>query len=158
MIYGAPGDRNVERLLRQLARYPVLPVIGGEDRLIQPVLVDDLARAVPAVLGCGTTRRRAYCLPGRVPVTFREFVREAARAAGRRALLVPVPPALAVAVAGAYESFSRRPRIRREQVLRLMEDKDFSFEDARRDFGYEPTGVREGLATEARRLGLGGGA
>src|SRR5205814_7044896 len=58
MIYGAPGDRNLSRLLVLLARarrgrapLPVslplpLPVPGGGRRLQQPVHVADLAEAV----------------------------------------------------------------------------------------------------------------
>jgi len=152
MIYGAPGDRNVERLLRWVARRPAVPLVGRGRRRIQPVLVDDLATAAARALVSPATVRRAYSLPGREAVSFRDFVRTAARTAGRRVLLVPVPPALAVGAARLLEAVSRRPRIRAEQVLRLLEDKDFDREDAGRDFGYDPAGVQEGLRREWERL------
>jgi uncharacterized protein YbjT (DUF2867 family) len=47
MIYGAPGDRNLSRLLPLLCRVPVLPVPGG-GHLQQPVHVADVAHAVLA--------------------------------------------------------------------------------------------------------------
>jgi uncharacterized protein YbjT (DUF2867 family) len=60
MIYGAPGDRNLSRLLPLLCRLPVLPVPGG-GHLQQPVHVADVAHAVLAaaeligaeLAGCG---------------------------------------------------------------------------------------------------------
>jgi uncharacterized protein YbjT (DUF2867 family) len=158
MIYGAPGDRNVERLLRAVARLPVLPVVGGAGRRIQPVLVDDLAKAVISVLDAPVTTGRAYALPGRAPVGFGEFVRLAGRAVGRRVRLLAVPPPLAVAGARLCEALWTRPRIKAEQVLRLLEDKDFSWARAGRDFGFDPTPVAAGLGIEAERLGLGGEA
>jgi len=47
MIYGAPGDRNLSRLLALLSRAPMLPVPGGGRHLQQPVHVvehGDLSR------------------------------------------------------------------------------------------------------------------
>jgi uncharacterized protein YbjT (DUF2867 family) len=151
MIYGAPGDRNVERLLGALSRWPALPVPAGKGRRIQPVLVDDLAKATVRALAAEATVGRAYSLSGRAPVTFGEFVRAAARALGRRVLFVPVPPVAAKAAAGFLERCLPRPRIRAEQVERLLEDKDFDWAAAGRDFGYDPVGVEEGLALAVRR-------
>jgi uncharacterized protein YbjT (DUF2867 family) len=155
MIYGAPGDRNVERLFRLIARWHLVPAVGGGKKLIQPVLVDDLARAVAAVLESKKSERRAFNLPGREAVTFREFVLLAARAAGRRVLLLPVPAGLAVAVAGWIERLTVKPRIKAEQILRLLEDKDFEWGNAGEAFGYHPTSVSDGLRLMAERLGRG---
>jgi uncharacterized protein YbjT (DUF2867 family) len=58
MIYGAPGDRNLSRLLPLLRRAPVLPVPGGR-HLQQPVHVADVAHAVLAaaeLTGSGPAR------------------------------------------------------------------------------------------------------
>ncbi|MEN8151476.1 MAG: NAD(P)H-binding protein, partial [Planctomycetota bacterium] len=84
MIYGGPGDRNVERLLAAVARWPVLPAVAGGGRIIQPVLVDDLAAAAVRALETPGAVGRCYNLPGGEPVTFGEFVRAAAAAVGRR--------------------------------------------------------------------------
>jgi len=57
MIYGAPGDRNLSRLLALLARAPMLPVPGGGRHLQQPVLVADVADAVLAAADLGYAPR-----------------------------------------------------------------------------------------------------
>jgi hypothetical protein len=75
-----------------------------------------------------------------------------ARLLARRPWIVPVPLAPAALAAGLWSMTGLPPRIRREQILRLGEDKAFSFEAARRDFGYAPRGWREGLAAEVDLL------
>jgi len=152
-IYGALGDRNLSRLLGLLRRMPVLPVPGCAG-LQQPVYVGDVASAVltaaerPGAIGC------SYDVAGPDPLTFEELVRTAARAAGRRARLVPVPLAPLVAAARGYELVSRHPRIRAEQVLRLAEDRVFPIDAAIRELGYAPRSFADGIAAEARALGL----
>jgi hypothetical protein len=56
------------------------------------------------------------------------------------------------ALAGAWYRLGLPPRVSAEQVLRLAEDKAFSYDDARRDWGFAPRGILEGLTDEVRRL------
>ena len=154
MIYGAPGDRNLSRLLALLPRVPVLLVPGGGRHLQQPVHVADVADAVlnaverPAVAG------RCYDIAGPEPLSFTELLRICARAAGSRTHLIPVPLAPLAAVARCYEVLSAHPRIRAEQLQRLAEDKTFVISDASRDLGYVPRPFADGIRAEARALGL----
>jgi uncharacterized protein YbjT (DUF2867 family) len=167
MIYGAPGDRNLCRLLPLLRRAPVLPVPGGR-HLQQPVHVADVAHAVLAAAeaigaewaGPGQRERGAkpggvtYDLAGPAPMTFDELLRTAARAVGSRTRFVPVPLPPVLAAARGYELVSRHPRIRSEQVRRLAEDKAFTIHAAARDLGFAPRSFAAGITAEARALGL----
>jgi nucleoside-diphosphate-sugar epimerase len=182
MIYGAPGDRNLSRLLPLLRRAPVLPVPGGR-HLQQPVHVADVAHAVLAAAeligaeligaeligaepigtellapGPGDADAKpggvTYDLAGPAPMTFDELLRTAGRAVGSRTRFVPVPLPPVLAAARGYELVSRQPRIRAEQVARLAEDKSFAIEAAARDLGFAPRSFAAGIASEARALGL----
>lgn len=155
MIFGAPGDRNVERLLSALEKYPVFPVVGGGARLIQPVFVDDLALLAARVVGTRESIGRAYCVPGRRPLRFRDFVLLCAEALGRRVRLLNVPEAMARGLARVYERLARHPRIRSEQVERLLEDKDFDWRAAKEDVGYAPRAPEEAVRIAVERLGAG---
>ena len=73
---------------------------------------------------------------------------------GSRTRLLPVPLAPLVTLARGYERLSRQPRLRAEQLLRLGEDKAFAIDDAVRDLGYAPRPFADGIAEEARLLGL----
>ena len=158
MIYGAPGDRNLSRLLTLLPRVPVLPVPGGGRHLQQPVHVADVADAVLSAVERPESAGTTYDIAGPEPLSFAELLRVAARAVGSRTRFVPVPLSPLVAAARGYELLAARPRIRAEQLQRLAEDKAFSIKDAARDLGYAPRSFAEGIVAEARALGTGPGA
>jgi nucleoside-diphosphate-sugar epimerase len=170
MIYGAPGDRNLARLLVLLARARraprpggprslgglplVMPVPGGGRRLQQPVHVADLAGAVLAAVERPATAGACYDMAGPEPLTFAELLRASAAAVGCRVRLVPVPLAPVIALTLGYERVSRRPRIRAEQWQRLAEDKAFPIDAAARDLGYAPRSFAQGIREEAAALAL----
>jgi uncharacterized protein YbjT (DUF2867 family) len=153
MIYGAPGDRNMARLLGLLARARVLPVPGSR-HLHQPVHVADVACAVLAAAERRPAVGHRYDVAGPEPLTFGELLRQASAAVGSNTRFVPVPLAPVVAGARLYERFGAAPRIRTEQILRLGENKAFPIVDAERDLGYAPRPFAAGIRAEARALGL----
>jgi uncharacterized protein YbjT (DUF2867 family) len=154
MIYGAPGDRNLSRLLTLLARVPVLPVPGGGRHLQQPVHVADVADAVLSAVERPAAAGTTYDIAGPEPLRFDEMLRISAQAVGSPTRLVPVPLSPLVAAARCYEMLAAHPRIRAEQLQRLAEDKAFAIDDAARDLGYTPRPFAEGILVEACALGL----
>jgi len=165
MIYGAPGDRNMSRLLALLARagraFPpggpplLLPLPGGGGRLQQPVHVADVAGALLTAVERPGTAGSRYDIAGPEPVTFAELLRVSAAAVGCRARLLPVPLGPVIALTRCYERLSSRPKIRAEQWQRLAEDKAFAIDAARRDLEFTPRPLAEGVYEEAVALGLG---
>lgn len=149
MIYGSPGDRNMERLVRMLRRSPVMVLPGDGERLQQPVHVDDLADAVVAAIEAPVAVGQAYDVAGPEPLTFRQVIDQAAHAVGRHPRLVSVPLGPAIRVLQLYERAARQPRIRAEQLARLDEDKAFDIGLARRDLGFDPRSFMEGIRHEA---------
>jgi nucleoside-diphosphate-sugar epimerase len=154
MIYGARGDRNVERLLRFVTRWPVVPVPGDGASLVQPVHVDDLAAAIVEAWARDVAVGRAYALSGAAPLALDAVIDAAAAACGRRRRKLHLPLGPVAWLLGAVEALGLRPRIRREQVLRLAEDKAFAHDDAARDLGFAPREFAVGVREEARALGL----
>ena len=75
MIYGAPGDRNLSRLLTLLPRVPVLPVPGGGRHLQQPVHVADVAGAVLSAVERPESAGTTYDVAGPEPLSFAELLR-----------------------------------------------------------------------------------
>ncbi|MGO9162028.1 MAG: SDR family oxidoreductase [Streptosporangiaceae bacterium] len=153
MIYGAPGDRNLSRLLALLTRAPVLPV-PGRRHLQQPVHASDLAEAVLAAAERSAAAGQSYDVAGPVPLTFDELLRISARAVGSTTRFVPVPLAPLIALARCYEQLSQHPRIKAEQLERLAEDKAFRIDDAVRDLDYAPRPFEDGIALEAALMNL----
>jgi uncharacterized protein YbjT (DUF2867 family) len=168
MIYGAPGDRNMARLLALLARARrrlspgglplVLPVPGGGGQLQQPVHVADVAAAVLTAVDRPAAWTRSYDIAGPEPLTFAELLRASGAAIGCRVRVVPVPLAPVIAFSRCCERAGRQPAIRAEQWARLAEDKAFSVDAAVRDLKYAPRPFGEGIRFEAAALGLASGA
>ncbi len=152
MIYGAPDDRNIARLLQVLRRVPVLPVPGGGRRLQQPVHVEDLAAALLGAVGNDAAIGATYDVAGPEAITFRALLETAAQAAGRRARLVPVPLGPTIGAVRLYERAAARPRIKAEQLERLAEDKAFDNGPAARDLGHAPRSFADGVRAEAALL------
>jgi uncharacterized protein YbjT (DUF2867 family) len=156
MIYGAPGDRNLSRLLPLLGKAPAFPVPGGGSGLQQPVHVADLAGAVLNAAERPQTAGGCYDVAGPEPLSFASLLRTAASTVTSRTRFFPVPMAPAVLVARVYSQLSRHPRISAEQLLRLAEDKAFCIDDAVGDLGFTPRPFGVGIMAEARAMGLAG--
>ncbi len=155
MIYGAPGDRNMERLLRRVVKpWPVV-VPGNGRALIQPVHVDDLADAIVAALRAPAAERRDYNVSGKAPLSLDATIGAASSAVGKRRGKLHVPLRPVAAALSVFEALRLPVPIKSEQVLRLAEDKAFAHDDASRDFGFAPRAFVDGIAGEARALGLG---
>ena len=150
MIYGGPEDRMMSRLVRFMARSPVVPHVGLGRNLMQPVHADDLAAAYVAALAKGPGG--AYDLPGPEPIPFRAMLRAISATLGRRHVLVPVP--LGAARAGV-RLLGDRIGLTDEQALRMTEDKAFDWSDAARDLGYAPRPFADGIRQQVAAMGLG---
>jgi uncharacterized protein YbjT (DUF2867 family) len=144
MIYGASGENNVRRIAA-LARFGVIPLPGGRS-LIQPVHADDVARAIVAAVERRAVATEPIVLAGPEPLPYAAFVRAVAHAAGRRVRLVAVPLGLAIVLARLVSALPGLPRVTREEILRLTEDKAFDITPARRLLGFDPMPLEAGLA------------
>lgn len=156
MIYGAPDERNVNRVLAVLLRWPrwlPLPVplpAGGRHRL-QPVFVDDVVASFVAAIERVETVGDAGAagvpieLVGPQPITYATFVRACAKSVGRRVVIVPMPLGT-IALAGRLtRTFSRA------ELQRALEDKVFSPEPMRARLGVVPRSFEQGLREKLER-------
>lgn len=119
MIYGSPRDRNVHHVIDFARRARFLPLVGGGDRLIQPVHYEDVAFATVALLKRGT--RGPVELGGAEALPIEDALREVLLALGARPRLLRVPAALALGLARVGDAI-RRGRLA-EQVERMFEDR-----------------------------------
>lgn len=88
-VYG-PGDGHKLALFRQAER-GWFPLVGAGGARIRPTFVEDCARAVKEALPGGLLGPGTWNIAGPEVLRFREVVECAAKALGRRTLLVPVP-------------------------------------------------------------------
>jgi len=152
MIYGTPKDRNMWRLIKYLKKIRILPILGDGTYLQQPVYVKDLASAIVKTYESTICIKKAYNISGAKPITYNDVVNITARALGKKVLKIHIPMKISYNFLKAYERMSKKPMLKAEQVLRLNENKDFSYEEASKDFEYKPLGFEEGIKREVTYL------
>jgi uncharacterized protein YbjT (DUF2867 family) len=148
MIYGSSRDRNIWRLIRWLKTWPIIPILGSGDYLQQPIYVDDVALAVAGCLPESRTSRHAYNIAGKHALTYNQIIDTITAQLGRRVWKLHLPAEPAVAVLRGLERVRLPLPVKSEQVLRLNENKDFSYQDAQTDFGFAPRDFSEGIRLE----------
>ncbi|MBL8063372.1 MAG: NAD(P)H-binding protein [Anaerolineales bacterium] len=148
MIYGNPRDRNMWRLIRWLRITPIIPIFGDGESLQQPIFVDDVAQAVLLALKTDVTIGRSYNIAGKDPLTYNQVIDTVATAINKRVWKIHMPYRPIVRLLQFIERMRIRLPIKAEQVLRLNENKAFSYEEAQRDFGFSPRSFGEGIRQE----------
>ena len=148
MIYGSPRDRNMWRLIRLLRIAPIMPIFGDGESLQQPIFVDDVAQAVLLALKNDITIGKSYNIAGKDPLTYNQVIDTVAAALGKRIWKLHLPYLPIVRALQFTEQMKIRLPIKAEQVLRLNENKMFSYEEAQKDFGFSPRGFGEGIQLE----------
>ena len=147
MIYGAQGEDNVQRLAHLLRRIPIVPLPGGGRALVQPIHQDDVTHAIRAALMRPWEGPHALVIAGPTPLPYAGFVSAVATAAGLRPpriVSLPASPLMALASILRYIPFL--PRIRPEEIRRLLEDKAFDIHPMVDTLGFTPMPLAEGLA------------
>jgi nucleoside-diphosphate-sugar epimerase len=152
MIYGSPRDRNMWRLIKFMRVSPIVPVFGDGKYLQQPIHVNDVAAAVLGCLKTDVTIGKSYNIAGKNPLTYNEIIDTIAKAMNKRIWKLHIPSKPVVSLLKFFEKIRIPFPIKAEQVLRLNENKDFSYAEAQRDFGLNPLSFEEGIRLELSSL------
>ncbi len=150
MIYGSERDRNMWRLIRLLRITPIMPIFGDGESSQQPIFVDDVAQAVLLALQNDITIGKSYNIAGKDPLTYNQVIDTVASALGKRVWKLHLPYMPIVRALQFTERMKIRLPIKAEQVLRLNENKAFSYEEAQKDFGFSPRSFDEGIGVEIK--------
>jgi uncharacterized protein YbjT (DUF2867 family) len=86
-----PEDAFFNQLSALSRVMPVLPLFGTGDVKLQPVYVDDVAKAVAKVLATEAAKGKTYELGGPRPYTYKALLQLVFKQLGRRRLLMPFP-------------------------------------------------------------------
>ena len=148
MIYGSPRDRNMWRLIRFMRYSLIVPIFGDGSYLQQPIHVDDVAAAILGSLKSDKTIGKCYNIAGKYPLTYNEVIDTIARQLNKPVWKIHIPSGSVVTVLRLFERLRIPFPIKAEQIMRLNENKDFSYAEAQRDFGFSHLSFEEGIRTE----------
>jgi nucleoside-diphosphate-sugar epimerase len=146
MIYGAAGEDNVQRLSALLHRLPIVPLPGGGRALVQPIHQSDVTRCILAALAIAWDGPHGLVVAGPSPLSYADFVRAVANAAGLpapRIVAIPAWPMMAAAALTAVLPLV--PTVRPAEIRRLLEDKAFDIVSMIATLGVRPIALADGL-------------
>ena len=150
MIYGSSRDRNMWRLIRFMRVSPIVPIFGDGKYLQQPIHVDDVAQAMVSCLSNDKTIGKSYNIAGKQALTYNDVIDTIAKGMNKRVWKIHVQSKPVVSLLRFFERIRIPFPIKAEQVLRLNENKDFSYAEAQKDFGFSPLSFEEGIEEELR--------
>lgn len=119
VLFG-PDDALVGNLAR-LARLPLVPLFGRGTTRLQPVHVNDVARAAVRLTASRPIQRRLFELAGPETYTYRELVERVAAQLERYPRLLPMP-FIAWRLAAALLAPLPSPPLTKDQVLLMQSD------------------------------------
>lgn len=152
MIYGDLCDNNMSKLIKMVDKMRIIPVINGGKSLIQPVNARDLGKAYYIVLTTPEiTVGKSYDLSGELPLEMIDVLEMISINLNKKTIFVSVPLIFGVLLARIIKFFSIRNIDFVEKVQRMTEDRSYSYEDAKCDFGYKPMSFHEGIKIEVKQ-------
>jgi uncharacterized protein YbjT (DUF2867 family) len=149
-IYG-PKDKSVNTFVQLIRRLPFVPVLGAGNTRIQPISVENVAKAFVAAIRNDDSVSKIYDLCGPEPFTWNELYDKLQEILGthKRKLHLPLP--IARVQAAVFESILSNPPFTRDQLLMLQEDNVGDPQPAMRDFVLEEGNFDEGVARYLNR-------
>ena len=144
MIYGAQGLNNIERIVQMARVSPIIPLPDDGRSLIQPVLANDLVKAIRVCIDDHSSIGKTIVVPGKNPITYRRFVELCIEFSGEKCRVVSIPATLLRMLAPITGLLPGVPVIKQDEVRRLIENKDFNTEGLD-NLGIEPVAPDVGL-------------
>ena len=153
MIYGSSRDRNMYKLIKFIDKFPVFPIFGSGNNLMQPVTARDLAIAYQQVLNNKQTCiNQNYNLSGQYPIKYKQLIKEVASQLDKKIILIHIPIKLSYYTVLIGKRLIPGFPLNEEQVLRMQEDKDFTHLKAEKEFKYNPMSFEEGIKIEVNEF------
>ena len=146
LAYNESGGEEFRMFLDYLRKFPVVPFIGRGRALKNPVHVDDLMRGFLAVVHNPVAFGKTYNFSGGEDISIWDLAHLMLKHQRGSKPFVPLPVWACTAAAGVLEGRMRRPPLTWNVIAGITQDANLDNSEARRDLGYEPIGVREGLA------------
>ena len=150
MIYGTPKDRNMIKLISWIDKTPIMPIFGDGNSLQQPVYVKDLARFIVDILDNKDSYKNDFNISGKNSLTFNEIIKEISEILNKKPLKIYLPYLLCARILRLFEYLNINFPLKSEQILRLNEDKSFSYSKAKSLIGYRPIDFKNGINNEIK--------
>jgi NADH dehydrogenase len=147
-------DAFVGTLSGLVRMLPVIPLFGNGGTRLQPVYVEDVAKAIEIIFSSREPGAKIYELGGAQIITYRDLLSSIARHLDRKRLMLPVPFVIWQLLA-ALASVLPNPPLTRDQIELMRHDTIVDPDAAGfAELGIEPRGLEDLLACISVDTGL----
>lgn len=147
LIYG-PGGGGQELVIYidQLKKFKwFIPLVGSGKARKRWVWIDDVIEGLTLLVDKPITYGKTYNFGGGSAHSMREYTEMLCRQLGLNKPIVPIPVPISYAIAWFLKVVQKKPILKRDTILGVTMDADFSLEEAKRDIGYDPVSFEEGI-------------
>ncbi len=147
LIYG-PGGGGQELVIYidQLKKFKwFIPLVGSGKARKRWVCIDDVIEGLTLLVDKPITYGKTYNFGGGSAHSMREYTEMLCQQLGINKPIVPIPVPISYAIAWFLKIVQKKPILKRDTILGVMMDADFSIEEAKRDIGYDPISFEEGI-------------
>jgi len=147
LVYESGGGQEFMGFLESLLKYPVVPFVGKGRALKNPVHVDDMGRGLLAIAGNPKSHGKTYNFSGGEEISIRDLARLMLRHQGVSKPFVHIPLPVCRTLAFVMERMMKlkNPPLTGYAITRIEQNAAPDNSEARRDLGYAPIGVTEGM-------------
>jgi nucleoside-diphosphate-sugar epimerase len=146
VVYGEEKSGVFGTLLKSARRLPVVPVLGDGSWLSAPVYVGDVSKAIIACIESDETIGKIYSVGGPECINFDTLIDRICSALGVRRRKLHIPFSLSLWATRILVALWPKWPITVSNVLGSNQDTKVDIEPARKDFGFDPISLNEGLS------------
>jgi uncharacterized protein YbjT (DUF2867 family) len=149
-IYG-PRDKSVNLFAQLIRRLPFVPVLGPGNTKIQPISVENVAKAFVGAARNDDSIGKTYDLCGPEAFTWNELYDKLQAILGTRKPKLHLPLPIARLQAAVFEKVLTNPPFTRDQLLMLQEENVGDPKPAEKDFLLQRESFEEGVSRYLKR-------
>ncbi len=145
VIYGGKKDPSFSKIAKYIKKFPIVPVIGGGEKLLQPVFIADLVKIIIISLD-GRHTNLVVDIAGPDRISMREACIAIADILKKRVFIINLPRSLIeLVVRLVYNSNNRS--IYLDKVMLLSSDKITDASEMKNTFPFVMTRFSKGIKT-----------
>ncbi|MFZ3089130.1 MAG: NAD-dependent epimerase/dehydratase family protein [Nitrospirota bacterium] len=144
LVYGR-GSKDICLLADMIKRYPVIPVFGNGEGLLQPVHVDDVCNIILRLINDRNIRNKIYYVAGEEKISLNALIDKIAGLFSKRVIKIHIPLWVLWLPLRAYNFFLKKSLINYKSLSILSMDKVCEIGEARGDLNFKPLNLEEGL-------------
>lgn len=146
LLYGSDGGQEFVLYVKNISKFPlIVPMVGLGETRKRLVFVDDIIDGLSKLVNKPVTYGKIYNFSGGSDYSMWEITKLICQQLEIKKPMIPVPVFLCHFIASVLKVISKNPILKRDTILGVTMDANFSFQEAYKDIGYEPISLEEGL-------------